>query len=241
METKELAVIIPVYNEEEIIEQVIRKWDAHLDALGILYEIHIYNDGSRDNTAAVLASLGLPRVISHNKVNSGHGPTILQGYRDNSDTPWIFQIDSDDELDITWFSELWEHRKDYDLLLGNRIKRDSPLPRKIITFISWFTVRFFYGKGISDANCPYRLMRSDEGLRKLFTAIPTDTRTPNIILSGYFCKTGKKIYQVPVSFKPRTTGKPSLVKFKLITFSILAFFQVIRFRNKIPFDYTDTE
>ena len=32
------------------------------------------------------------------KTNSGHGPTILLGYRENSDCAWVFQMDSDDEM-----------------------------------------------------------------------------------------------------------------------------------------------
>ena len=46
----ELAVIIPVYNEEEVISAVLREWHSTLDKLKINFEIHAYNDGSNDNS-----------------------------------------------------------------------------------------------------------------------------------------------------------------------------------------------
>ncbi|MHC1706230.1 MAG: glycosyltransferase family 2 protein [Bacteroidales bacterium] len=233
MEKEELAVVMPVYNEEAIIGQVIQKWSSHLLTLGIDYQIHVYNDGSKDNTEKVLNTLQDNRLIIHNKSNSGHGPTILQGYRENSGKSWLFQIDSDDELDIQEFATLWGHRNDYDLLIGYRTGRKSHISRKLITMISWLTVRLFYGKGIKDTNCPYRLMRVDSLLVDLLHQIPTNTRTPNLMLSGYFCLKKKRIFQIPVSFKPRNTGEVSLVKMKLLYFSLDAFLQVIRFRFSI--------
>ena len=46
----ELSVVIPVYNEEDIISMVIDNWIEKLNQLNINYEIHLYNDGSTDNS-----------------------------------------------------------------------------------------------------------------------------------------------------------------------------------------------
>ena len=57
MENSDLAVIIPVYNEHQIIGQVINDWNEALKQLSISYEIHVYNDGSKDNTAGVVSEI----------------------------------------------------------------------------------------------------------------------------------------------------------------------------------------
>lgn len=104
----ELAVVIPVYNEEGAIENVINKWTKELNSLGIDFQIHVYNDGSKDNTLQILKHIAKKnnRLILHDKKNSGHGPTIILGYRENSNVKWIFQIDSDDEIKPETFEDL---------------------------------------------------------------------------------------------------------------------------------------
>ena len=46
----ELAVVIPVYNEREIIAEVIKDWNNVLEPLSISYSLNLYNDGSKDDT-----------------------------------------------------------------------------------------------------------------------------------------------------------------------------------------------
>ena len=50
MENYELAVVIPVYNEEEIIAAVVNSSKEELNKLGVHFIIHVYNDGSKDDT-----------------------------------------------------------------------------------------------------------------------------------------------------------------------------------------------
>ena len=47
---KDLCVVVPVYNESEVIEFVIDEWSNHLKDLKIDFELVAYNDGSNDNT-----------------------------------------------------------------------------------------------------------------------------------------------------------------------------------------------
>ena len=106
----ELIVIIPVYNEEEIIAEVVQSWHVMLDGLNIPYEMHLYNDGSKDNTGELLdtIALNLGKVFVHHQANKGHGPTILQGYRAHGDAEWLFQTDSDNEMDPAFFQQLFK-------------------------------------------------------------------------------------------------------------------------------------
>lgn len=98
----ELCIVVPVYNESGAIGAVLSKWSAMLDSHGIDWQLHAYNDGSRDNSSEILSAVAKRsngRLVAHDKTNSGHGPTILLGYRENAEhCDWLFQMDSDDEM-----------------------------------------------------------------------------------------------------------------------------------------------
>ena len=102
-----LSVIMPVYNEDEVIIKVLTEWILELRRLKIDFELRIYNDGSTDKTLERIRNNDEIKVIS--KFNTGHGPTILQGYRESQGN-WIFQIDSDNEIKPDQFEKVWIQR-----------------------------------------------------------------------------------------------------------------------------------
>jgi len=143
---------MPVYNEAAVVQHVLAEWSEALERLDVCYEIHAYNDGSRDNTLATLEQCAQAnqKVVVHNKDNSGHGPTILTGYRDNAGIPWIFQTDSDNELSPNDFAGIWARRNEFDILLGRRVFQNRQSTRRCISWCSRLVVKTFYGKGIHD-------------------------------------------------------------------------------------------
>ena len=70
-----LCIVIPVYNEQEAIGQVLVKLDCALAALGIDYVIRPYNDGSKDNSLAVMRKIAESKqqIDVRDKANGGHG------------------------------------------------------------------------------------------------------------------------------------------------------------------------
>lgn len=227
-----LAIVIPVYNESQIISTVINDWITCLNNSGIPADIHLYNDGSTDNTLDELAAFkNNDSVFIHDKQNSGHGPTILKGYRDNSSYEWIFQIDSDNEMSPDNFEQFWIKRSNYDILLGSRSQRSQTFIRKMISLVSRLSIRIFYGSGIWDVNAPYRLMRGSV-LSNQILRIPTDTFAPNVIISGLMCKENRRVMEIPLPHNERTTGEVSLRKFRLFMAAFKSFLQIILFRIK---------
>ena len=230
--SERLCVVMPVYNEEEAIGPVLEKWNSALAALGIDYIIRPYNDGSKDNSLAVIRKIAETknRIDVRDKPNGGHGHTILTGYRDasNDGFDWIFQIDSDDEMGPDKFVDLWNARKEYDYLVGIRDGRVQALPRKVISFVSRLCVRLFYGKSIWDVNTPYRLMRVS-AFKTLFYSIPLETFAPNVIISGMAAKKHLRCYEIRVPQHDRTTGEVSIKKWKLFKAAVRSFVQTIAF------------
>ena len=157
---KRLGIVIPVYNEEDIIEKVIYDWLTVAKKFnGFLI---IINDGSTDNSIKILEKLKKinNRVLVINKKNSGHGPTVYMGYKIalKRKFNFIFQVDSDDQFFIKDFIKLWSLKDKNSLILGFRKKRYDSFHRLIITRVLKLFNFIFFKKYIYDANVPYRLM-----------------------------------------------------------------------------------
>lgn len=217
MQKPELIVVMPVYNEEGTIETVVREWHDELCSLKMHFELHVFNDGSKDSSLTILRNLqkSLPHLKVHDQPNKGHGPTILQSYKSFSHVPWIFQVDSDNEVRPESFKLLWEKKDLYDFLLGRRIDKQNPLVRQVISAVAAGIVRFTFGNGVSDVNSPFRLMRG-QAFQEVFPMIPDQTFAPNVIVTGLACLKKMRIYEVGIPYQFRQTGKVSINKFKLM-------------------------
>jgi dolichol-phosphate mannosyltransferase len=237
MNNGQLAVVMPVYNEEGAIRGVINKWTQELFRLGIDFKIHAYNDGSKDDTLSILNQLASENrnVIVHDKLNSGHGPTIIQGYRENSDAEWIFQIDSDDEIGTESFEDLWKNRERFDFLIGKRIRSRQPLARKLISSMSRIIVKLLYGDKVYDVNSPYRLMKT-KAFKKVFSSLSNDMFAPNVVIAGVVSLANIKCYEIPAQQRERVTGEVSIKKMKLLKVALQSFQQTIAYRFKIKRD-----
>ena len=231
--TETLALVIPVYNEAEVIAEVLKEWDTTLGELGLNYRIHAYNDGSTDNSLEILNGLArdMKSLEIHTSKNKGHGPTLLKGYTEALDNTWIFQTDSDGEMSPKHFNELWANRGEYDFLLGRRSERSQALSRKAVSFISRSVIRLFYGKGVWDVNSPFRLMRVSV-MDKFILNIPSNTFAPNLIISGVVNLKKYRIYETSIPHRERQTGEVSIKKFRLLMAAIKSFGQTILFRIK---------
>ncbi len=230
-QTENLAIVIPVYNEAEVISEVIKEWDANLAELGVDYRIHAYNDGSTDNTQEILniLAMDIESLHVHLSDNRGHGATLLRGYSQALINTWIFQTDSDGEMSPKNFKDLWNNRSEYDFLIGRRSQRTQPLSRKLISFISRSVIHLFYGKGIWDVNSPFRLMRVST-ISQFLLKIPPDTFAPNLIISGVVNLKRYRFFETSIPHQERQTGEVSIKKLRLLVAALKSFRQTVQFR-----------
>ena len=109
---EKLYIVIPAYNEEMNITSVAREWHTVVETISEDSKLVIIDDGSKDSTYQVLTELSkeLPQLEVITKKNSGHGATVLYGYRyaleQNAD--YIFQTDSDGQTLPEEFYGFWE-------------------------------------------------------------------------------------------------------------------------------------
>ncbi|MDQ7822238.1 MAG: glycosyltransferase family 2 protein [Candidatus Eremiobacteraeota bacterium] len=230
----DLVVVLPIYNEKELVFPVLSSWISVLERLSSNFLILAINDGSSDGTEQALSAFADNSSVEIiNKANSGHGPTILMGYRKAMKlAPWIFQCDSDDEMKAESFPELWENKDRYDVLYGARMGRTQSLARRIVTLCAGFTVKMLYGHGVKDVNTPYRLIRSTL-LEEIINEIPDDTFAPNVIITGALHDRGARSLYVPIPYHPREKrGGGELVNYRLIRASLISFIQTVQWKQK---------
>lgn len=210
-----LWVVMPVYNEQECIAQVIQEWMPVFRQHAKEFTWCILNDGSKDNTAQILKDLAAEytelKIIE--KPNSGHGQTCVQGYKTaiENGAEWIFQIDSDGQCDPKYFEVFVAQVNQYKVQYGFRSTRQDGFKRWLVSrVVTWF-VWAATGQWVRDANVPYRLMHSST-LSSVVNKIPADFYLANILVAVLQQKT-TRIHWVNINFRERAGGEPSVKTF----------------------------
>jgi glycosyltransferase involved in cell wall biosynthesis len=221
-----LYIVIPAYNEEANIKAVIRDWYPVVERIGNGSKLVIIDDGSKDSTYRIMkeSAQTLEAFEPVTKPNSGHGATVLYGYNYaiNSGADYIFQTDSDGQTLPEEFWPFWEQREQYDMLIGHRKGRQDGFSRKFVTKTLKFVLRICFHVSITDANTPYRLMKSAT-LKEQIKLIPENYNLSNVIISVIYAKKKLAVKYIPVTFRPRQGGINSINMKKIIRIGRQAF------------------
>lgn len=159
--TEGFSVVIPAYNEEQGIEQVLQQLCAALNDCPVPYEIIVVDDGSRDKTAAILGNFQGIRLISH-PVNKGYGAALKTGIRFARHN-LICITDADGTYPNERIFELIDHMQHHhtDMIVGARIGKRVHIPL-VRRPAKWFIARladFVCDQHIPDLNSGFRVFR----------------------------------------------------------------------------------
>lgn len=213
MET--LYIVIPAYNEEKNIEKVIDDWYPVIERYNGngTSRLVVIDDGSRDNTYNILMKCAQDRPLLHpvTKKNSGHGATVLYGYHYalKQGADYIFQTDSDGQTRAEEFHQFWKLRKQYDMVIGLRNKRQDGITRIFVTGILKIVVRLCFKVRVPDANTPYRLM-DRKSLSEALRSVPAGFNLSNVLIAVIYAKRKKRVKYIPITFMPRQGGTNSI-------------------------------
>ena len=170
----ELEVLLPVHNEGESIETVIREIYQTIGSR-VLMRFIVCEDGSTDDTKKVLTRLArkLPIKLTLSDARKGYSRAVLDGMAQLT-APYLLCLDSDGQCDPEDFLRLWEKRRDADVVLGRRVHRADPLWRRVFSRGFYYLYQFFYHVPVHDPSCPYLLaprkvverLRQEQGVMK---------------------------------------------------------------------------
>jgi len=198
----ELSLVIPAYNEEQLIEACVREADGILSMLGIRYEIIVVDDGSTDGTFERLRTLkeGVPalRAVRFGR-NRGQTAAMAAGFeRSRGET--IVTMDADMQNDPADIPRLLDAMSDGDVVCGVRAQRRDNLVRRASSAIANAVRNRLTRENIRDVGCTLRSYRRQYLHRiKLFEGM-------HRFLPTLLKLEGARVVEIPVRHRARTKG-----------------------------------
>lgn len=201
-----ISVVIPIYNEAANVNNLVDRVGEALARTGKSFELICVDDGSKDDSAHILAELAertpwlQPRFLMRN-----YGQTAaLQAGFDIARGQYIVTLDGDlqnDPDDIPGLIEKMENSPEVDMISGWRKERqDAALSRKLPSMIANRLISKVTGVRLNDYGCALKVYRREIIERihlygELHRFIPT-----------LAAEAGARIIEVPVRHHARTQG-----------------------------------
>jgi glycosyltransferase involved in cell wall biosynthesis len=189
-----VAAVIPAYQEEKHIGDVVRRTRQQLD------HVLVVDDGSNDETATRAREAG-DEVIVHPK-NRGKGESIKTGLRHWLDRQitWVVILDADgqhrpEEIDRFIYAAMSDRAS---LVLGNRMNNISsmPLVRRLVNRYMSNTISRVCGQHIPDTQCGFRMLHRQLIPDVLGGTNRFDYETEMLIVAS---RKGFRIQSVPIT------------------------------------------
>lgn len=203
---------MPVYNEAATLEEIINR----VRATNLAYEIIAVDDGSTDDSPAILQRLatGQPslQILRHDQ-NRGKGAAMRTGLAEVTGD-YVLVQDADLEYDPADYPALLAPFGLFDVeaVYGSRNLRRNP--RSSWSFywggrlLSWVTNRL-YGSHITDEATGYKIIRTDL-LRDLNLETTGFEFCPEV--TAKLLQRGVSIHEVPISYQPRSWNEGKKIR-----------------------------
>lgn len=215
-----LSIFLPVYQDEKTVSPLTESCVQEARKLTDDFEILLINDGSTDGSGSACDGLarshGEVRVIHHEK-NQGIGKTMMEGYLQCT-KDYVFYTDGDAQYDVRELPQLVEHIREYDAVVGYRVKRVEGWLRVLISRGFHALIFMLFGLRHKDIDCSQKLLKRDF-LRKVRFRTRSALVDFEILMHAKLLKVPVK--EVPVKHYPRQYGKSQCLRVRLI-FSMFA-------------------
>lgn len=200
----DLSLVIPVFDEEENLPPLAAEIRAALDPAGLAYEVLFVDDGSTDDSPAVLRALAAadPRLrVVRLRRNAGQSAALEAGFR-HARGAVVVTLDADLQNDPADIPRLLAELPGWDLVCGVRVERRDDWVRRASSRIANGVRNRLTRESITDVGCTLKAFRADvaRGM-PMFTGmhrfLPTLARLQ-----------GARVKEVAVNHRPRLHGVP---------------------------------
>lgn len=201
---RDISIVIPIYNEAENIEPMVREIQAAFQGRAESYEVIFVDDASNDGSPAVLRRQALETDVVfclRHRRNFGQSAAVATGFRAVRGE-WIGTLDGDGQNDPADLPRMLDEarRLGVDCVTGVRAKRQDNFIRKLSSRIANGFRNWATGDRVSDSGCGVRVVRAAcVGELPVFNGLhrfmPTLLRA-----KGY------TVTELPVNHRPRLRG-----------------------------------
>lgn len=210
-----LSIVIPVYNEEQTVREVIERVAA-VDLGALEREIIVVDDGSTDLTAKIVtdAAAAFPGVKAmHSPINLGKGAAVRMGFKFSTGELLIVQ-DADLELDPGEFVRLLAPILDgrSDVVYGSRFATGAKgvsLRARIANRALTLMTNVLFGGRLTDMETAYKAMRREalDAIRLRCVSFDFEPEiTAKLLMAGY------RISEVPIAYRPRRADEGKKIR-----------------------------
>jgi len=202
-----ISAFFPCYNDAKTIGDLVIQADRVLGELTDDYEIIVVNDGSRDESASVLAELtkqvATLRVV-HHVINRGYGAALRSGF-EHATKDLVFYTDGDGQYDVNEIPILLMLlTDDTHFVNGMKMTRRDPGYRVFFGNLHRFVTRWMFWLPVSDVDCDFRLIR-----RSILERVSLKSSSGSICveLVKQAQRTGAQFREVSVHHYARRSGE----------------------------------
>lgn len=211
-----MSVFFPAYNDAFTISRLVTEALDVLPTLTADFEVIVINDGSTDETGALLDSLAKTdrkiRVIHHSR-NNGYGAALRSGFA-SAQKELIFYTDGDGQYDVRELTQLYSlMTPEVDVVNGYKIKRADNRQRRVLGGLYNSLARFLFRLPIRDVDCDFRLLRR-RAVAPLKLTVTSGAICVELIQQ--LSENGSRFVEVPVHHYPRPHGRSEFFTFRRV-------------------------
>ena len=196
-----LSLVIPLFNEEENIQLLVKSIDEALNEYK--FEIILVDDFSTDKTVNEIKKLNHPKVkLIEFRKNYGQSSALAAGF-DNAEGDYIITLDGDLQNDPKDILPMLQklHAENWDVVVGIRNKRKDNFVKKLPSKIANFLIRKATKLNIKDHGCALKVFKKE--IAKELNLYGEMHRF--ISLLAYL--NGARVSEINVNHHPRIYGK----------------------------------
>jgi len=204
-----ISLVLPVRNESFIIEQTIKNYHAELNSRVCELEIVVAEDGSTDDTKAILERIEqeLPIKLFMSNERKGYQRALIDAVS-HATKEWVFLVDSDYQFAAIDFWRLEPLRSDYDIILGKKSPRRDPFYRIWLSAGYNFLMRVFLKVPYQDMDTGFRLIKREALVELAAKVSHMSFFTAEFVVRAHHA--GYKVVEVPVPHYERKIGSTSI-------------------------------
>ena len=206
MNVQKISVIIPAFNEEKTIGEIVNRIRGYLPEA----EIIVINDGSEDDTAKFAHDSGA--IVFNHPYNIGNGAAIKSGIRAATGEVLVF-MDGDGQHDPADIDAMLAYFPDYDMVVGARSGEGQAsfgraVGNKVYNWLASYVTKF----SVKDLTSGFRAVKADIA-RNFIYLLPNTYSYPTTITLGVL-RNGNSVKYLPIKTKKRLQGKSHIRFFK---------------------------